>query len=131
MKTYFLLAFSILSSISLFAQADVKGPFMSFDQLSHDFGNVMEGDVVSYTFTYKNTGTDTLRIDQIASSCGCTVPSNYDHVVAPGKTSKIEVQFNSSNKSGITNKTLTILSNAVTKEPAILLSIRANVIPKK
>lgn len=130
MKTYLLFVISILFSVAVSAQVKTTGPIMKFDKTNHDYGDVTEGNKVLHTFTYTNTGTDTLKIDQIASSCGCTVANEYERVVAPGHSSKITVEFNSANKSGVTNKTLTILSNAVTEQPAVMLSIRANVIPK-
>lgn len=131
MKKGLLLLLGIVFSTGVFAQALVKGPVMSFDTKSHDFGDVKQGQKVSYTFHYKNSGTDTLKIDNIVSSCGCTVPNSYEKVVVPGASASITVQFDSTGKMGVVNKTLTILSNAVTgnSDPAEFLNIRVNVIP--
>jgi len=132
MKKSLLILIGIVFSTGVFAQmAATKSAVMSFETKSHDFGDVKQGEKVTYVFKYKNTGTDTLRIDNIVSSCGCTVPNNYEKVVAPGANASVTVEFNSAGKMGVVNKTLTILSNAVTPnaDPAEYLRIRVNVIP--
>jgi len=129
MKKIILLILGIIFAISVFAQTTAKGPIMTFQTTSHDFGDVKVGEQVSYTFKYKNTGTDTLEIDNIVSSCGCTVPNSYEKVVAPGASASVTVQFDSKDKMGVVNKSLTILSNAISDQPAVFLYIRVNVIP--
>ena len=129
MKKIILFTIAIVFSTLAFAQTTAKGPVMTFESKSHDFGDVKQGEKVSYTFKYKNTGTDTLKIDNVVSSCGCTVPNSYEKVVAPGSSASITVQFDSKDKSGVVNKSLTILSNALSTDPAEFLTIRVNVIP--
>lgn len=126
-KTLFILLTIIFSSVA-FAQTKEKTAVFSFAEKSFDFGDVKEGAMVSHTFTYKNTGNDTLRIDNIVSSCGCTVVNSYQKTVAPGKSSSITIDFNSAGKMGVINKTVTILSNAKSEEPAEFLKIRVNVL---
>ena len=131
MKRSLLILLGIVFSTGVFAQVLEKSPVMTFETKSHDFGDVKQGEKVTHIFKYKNTGTDTLRIDNIVSSCGCTVPNSYERVVAPGANASITVEFNSAGKMGVINKTLTILSNEVTQteDPAEYLRIRVNVIP--
>ena len=130
MKKIILLTLGIVFSTTVFAQTLVKGAVMSFETKAHDFGDVKQGQTVTHTFQYKNTGTDTLKIDNIVSSCGCTVPKDYAKSIPPGGNATITVQFDSTGKMGVVNKTLTILSNAVTgADPAEFLNIRVNVIP--
>ena len=132
MKKIILLTLGIVFSMGVFAQtAATKSAVMTFETKFHDFGDVKQGEKVTYVFKYKNTGTDTLKIDNIVSSCGCTVPNNYEKVVAPGASASVTVEFNSAGKMGLVNKTLTILSNAATPnaDPAEYLRIRVNVIP--
>ena len=126
-KTLFILLTNIFSSVA-FAQTTEKTAVFSFAEKAFDFGDVKEGAMVSHTFTYKNTGNDTLRIDNIVSSCGCTVVNSYQKTVAPGKSSSITIDFNSAGKMGVINKTVTILSNAKSEEPAEFLKIRVNVL---
>lgn len=132
MKRSLLIVLGIVFSMGVFAQtAATKSAVMSFETKMHDFGDVKQGEKVTHVFKYKNTGTDTLRIDNIVSSCGCTVPQDYAKIVPPGGSATVTVVFDSTGKMGVVNKTLTILSNAVTPtaDPAEYLRIRVNVIP--
>jgi hypothetical protein len=132
MKKIILLTLGIVFSMSIFAQTPAaKGSVMSFETKSFDFGDVKQGQKVTHTFQYKNTGTDTLKISNVVSSCGCTVPQEYVKIVPPGVSASITVQFDSTDKMGVVNKTLTILSNALPSgtDPVEYLRIRVNVIP--
>src|SRR3989344_3428544 len=57
---------------------------VSVDQKTHDWGTIpYSGGNVSKTFTIKNTGTDSLKLTNIKTSCACT----YAQVIIDGKTS--------------------------------------------
>jgi len=92
----------------------------------HDFGVVIQGELVVHTFTFKNTGSEDLIIRDINSTCGCTVPTYTKKPVAPGETGKIEVSFSSSGRKGRQHKSITVLTNS---QPAsVKLDIEANVV---
>ena len=86
---------------------------ITFEQITYDFGQVNEGDKVSYQFKFKNTGKSPLIISNAMASCGCTAPDYPKTPVAPGQDGLISVLFNSANQSGKQNKIITITSNAV------------------
>jgi len=88
-------------------------PVMSFENTSHDFGQVTDGEKVSYDFKFKNTGKSPLIISNALASCGCTVPDYPRYPVAPGKEGMISVIFDSAGKSGIQDKVVTLTSNAL------------------
>ncbi len=104
-----------------------EGPVPSFEfvETSFDFGTISEGDVVDHVFTFTNTGEAPLIISSATASCGCTVPVWPREPIAVGGTGEIKVQFNSRNKPGIQNKTVTITANTYPKINR--LSIKANV----
>ena len=77
----------------------------------HDFGTVTEGETVKHTFVIKNTGSAPLVIDRVRSSCGCTAAVTKEKEVAPGKTTELEVSFNTRGRMGPNSKTITIQSN--------------------
>lgn len=129
MKKYISAFLFLLGCISL-VNAQTSGPQMTFEKKMHDFGDITEGVNVKYTFTYTNTGTDTLVVSRVISSCGCTVPEDFTKVVPPGQKGTITVEFRSAGKVGIFTKSLTILNNMDTPEP-ILLYIRVNVLMPK
>ncbi len=108
------------------ASSDTGKAVLTFIQNEHDFGSVREGEKVGCIFTFKNTGTADLVIMSAVTSCGCTVPKYDKKPVSPGETGTMEVIFDTSGRSGIQNKTITVKSNAAT--PLVLLQIRAEII---
>jgi hypothetical protein len=61
-------------------------------------------------FVLKNTGTQPLVIQQVNSSCGCTVPNWEKQPVKAGKSTKIKVQITPQEKEYF-NKTITVHCN--------------------
>jgi len=108
----------------------MDGPSASFDfeETSHDFGTINEGDVVEHIFKFTNSGKSPLVIKNAVGSCGCTVPEWPKKPVAVGETGEILVKFNSTNKPNIQNKVVSITAN--TDPPVTRLTIKANVIPE-
>lgn len=86
-------------------------PAFTFEETSHDFGQLQEGDVVSHTFKFTNTGDAPLIIQNASASCGCTVPSYPREPIPTGGTGEIVVEFNSNRNVGVQNKTVTITAN--------------------
>lgn len=107
-----------------------KGPIIVFDEETHDFGTVIQGEKVFYSFRFVNTGDDDLIISMAQGSCGCTVPTFPKEPIKPGKEGKINVVFNSENLMGISEKTITVISNS---NPSGLtrLKIQSNIIVPK
>jgi hypothetical protein len=98
-------------------------PVMEFDQVEHDFGKVIQGEIVSYAFKFRNTGKSDLVIANVSATCGCTASDYPRTPVRPGEEGKVEVSFNSSGKQGFQNKELTIAAN--TQPSNIQLTIKA------
>lgn len=85
----------------------------TFEKESYDFGQITEGDQVSYDFLFKNTGTEPLIITGATATCGCTVPHYPQEPIAPNGEGKISVKFDSKGKGGMQNKVITITANTV------------------
>jgi len=86
-------------------------PKIQFEKVEHDFGILLQGEKVTYTFKFKNIGKQDLIVKEATASCGCTVPKFTSKPVAPGEQGEIEVIFNSSNGSGRQVKTVTVWTN--------------------
>ncbi len=86
-------------------------PKFQWKEQTHDFGVIVAGERVSYTYTFKNVGKSNLIISSVHASCGCTVASYDTKPIAPGQEGKIEVVFDSSGRNGIQNKTVTVVAN--------------------
>ena len=87
-------------------------PVIAFEQTKHDFGLMVQGEKLSYTFKFTNTGGSDLIISNVSSTCGCTIPEWTKSPIKPGKEGKVEVIFNSAGKTGSNTKAVMVLSNA-------------------
>lgn len=97
----------------------------AFSEEIHNFGSVKAGEVVAYSFVFKNEGTKTLTITGFDAGCGCMEVNIPEKSIGPGKEGVIEVIFNSAGEVGNQLKTVTIFSNAETPKKEIY--IRASV----
>lgn len=90
---------------------------ITFDKVTYDFGTFSEKDAVQKcTFTFTNTGTAPLIINQAVASCGCTVPSYTKAPVQPGGKGEIKITYNGKGKfPGHFKKSITVRSNAATE----------------
>lgn len=96
-----------------------------FSEEIHNFGSLKAGEVVSFTFIFRNGGTKTLTITEVDSGCGCTEVIIPDKSIEPGEEGQIEVIYNTAGEVGKQLKTITLFSNA--EQPKMQLFIRANV----
>lgn len=104
-------------------------PVIEFVVDSHDFGKISEGEKISFTFHYTNSGKGGLIINSASASCGCTVPSYSKEPLLPGEKGKIEVVFNSNGRLGVQHKTIAIRTNG--SPDMKILDIYAEIIENK
>lgn len=87
----------------------------------YDFGKTTEGEIVEYSYRFKNTGNNPLVVTEAHASCGCTIPEKPERPILPGEIGYIKVKFNSENRPGEAHKTVTVNSNANPPFPELLL----------
>jgi hypothetical protein len=109
------------------APAKVGGPVMTFEQTEIDYGTIAQGSDPLRRFKFKNTGTESLTINNARGSCGCTVPTYKHEPILPGETSEIEVRYDT-NRVGAFTKSVTIETNEGT--PRVVM-IKGTVTEKK
>lgn len=102
-----------------------KQAVISFDKTEFNFGKILQGEVVSYTFHFTNTGNVPLLITSIDKSCGCTAGDYPRDPVAPGKGGEIKITYDSKGHFGFQSKTVTVNSNAMPARTT--LTIKAEV----
>ncbi|HKK89488.1 MAG TPA: DUF1573 domain-containing protein [Saprospiraceae bacterium] len=102
---------------------------MNFETSSYYFGEVREGDTIEHVFHFVNTGKSPLSIKNAQTSCGCTVPTWPEYMVAPGASDSISVVFDTKNKTGYQNKAITIIGNTYPNKTIVYL--KGKVIGKK
>ncbi len=100
---------------------------MTFEKTEYDFGSVKEGEIVDYTYKFKNTGNAMLIISKATATCGCTVPEWPKEPIKPGDSGEIRVKFDSKNRKNLQTKYVNI--NANTKPEVTRLKLSGNVIP--
>ena len=90
----------------------VDGPKITFEETTHEFGVISEGEKAKHTFQFINDGTEPLILTNVKASCGCTTPKWPREPIMPGETGEIQAIYNSKNRPGKFNKAITIQSNA-------------------
>ncbi len=136
MKKYFILSLFVLFIFSCSDETQTKKEetkdngtgitSIEFPEESHDFGQIIQGERVEHTFIVKNTGDKNLIMKSVTATCGCTVPDYDKAPIAPGETGKIKVTFDSNNREGQQNKTITVIAN--TEPDSHKLVITGNVV---
>lgn len=103
-------------------------PGFDFPVKEYNFGTVIQGEKVSYTFDFTNVGKKELIINNVKTSCGCTSPKWSKKPIAPGEKGNIEVIFDSHGRNGEQSKTIKIFAN--TQPKTTELRIQCNIVTK-
>lgn len=96
---------------------------------AYNFGKVTDGELVEYSYRFKNSGNKPLVVTDASASCGCTVPEKPEKPILPGEMGFIKIVFNSKGRVGETHKTITVHSNAKPDFP--ILELKGEVVEKK
>lgn len=100
-------------------------PVIQFDKTEYDFGKILQGEVVSYTFHFTNVGNAPLIITNVEKSCGCTASDFPRDPIKPGGKGDIKITYDSKGHHGMQSKTLVV--NANTNPSHTNLRIKAQV----
>jgi len=101
-------------------------PEIQFETINYDFGKVIRGERLSYTFTFKNVGKSNLIISGVDASCGCTTSIPPAAPIKPGEKGTISITFDSAMKEGNVTSYLVVTANTYPAQS--ILAIYANVI---
>jgi len=107
-------------------KAGRKAARIEFSEAQHDFGEIKFSGDGSYDFIFTNTGKSPLILDNVRSTCGCTVPEWTKKPVAPSDTGTIRVIYDT-HRVGVFSKALTVYSNAANSPLRIF--IKGTVLP--
>ncbi|MEM1326852.1 MAG: DUF1573 domain-containing protein [Bacteroidota bacterium] len=113
----------IRSPISANAPIDsVNVAKMKFEETDYEFGIVEAGAVITHEFAFTNTGKVPLLINDVRSTCGCTIPEWPEELIAPGESSSIQVRFNTTNMRNQQKKPVTITANTYPAKTKLYLT---------
>ncbi|NND93545.1 MAG: DUF1573 domain-containing protein [Flavobacteriales bacterium] len=95
---------------------------IEFEEEVFDFGQMTQGEKVSFEFKFENIGDAPLLILSVKPSCGCTVSEDWpDYPIEPGGAGVIPVEFNSEGKSGHQSKSITLVSNTDPRTTVLMI----------
>lgn len=84
---------------------------IALPETEFDFGKIPQGKPVTHIFRVINKGKDSLRINNVQASCGCTTPVwEQNKAIAPGGSTNITVGYNAA-AAGPFSKFITIMYN--------------------
>ncbi|MDR9456528.1 MAG: DUF1573 domain-containing protein [Salegentibacter sp.] len=123
MKKLIAIAVFVLAGVGVAtAQNTAK---MEFKTETIDYGEIKKGSDGVRVFEFTNTGNAPLVIENVTSSCGCTIPKKPEEAIMPGETGEIEVKYDTK-RVGPIRKTVTVYSNS--DVPTKALKIKGKVI---
>ncbi len=83
----------------------------------YEAGEVVKGEIITGTFTVKNTGKYPLVISEVKGSCTCTVAEKPEKPIAPGSEATIKAEVDTEKTStGDISKSVRIVANT---EPSV------------
>lgn len=88
-----------------------KEAAITFDKTEHDFGKILQGEVVAYSFHFTNTGNAPLLITEVKTSCGCTAGDYPREPIKPGQDGFVKATYDSKGHHGFQSRALTVMSN--------------------
>ena len=126
---YLFFAFLISSTMSCSQNENSNDSEITFkDGLEFDFGKIPFNSEGIHEFVFKNTGKVPLLINNVKTSCGCTVPTYPKEPVEVKATEKISVKYDTK-RVGNFHKTITVYSNS--KNSPVTLQIKGEVLPEE
>jgi hypothetical protein len=109
--------------------SQTKGPSLSFEKQTHDFGTMKEeAGTATYNFKFVNTGGTPLIIQNVRATCGCTAPNWTREPIPPGGNGFVAATYNPAGRPGAFSKYLYVDSNS--DQGSIRLTIKGEVTPK-
>ena len=82
-----------------------------FDKEIHNFGTLKDGEIVSFSFMFQNTGGSPLSIVKVVKSCGCVDLRFSSKPVLPGESSSVELVLNTAGEWGNLVQEATIITS--------------------
>lgn len=90
---------------------DAKVALIEFETEVINYGTIEQNSNGTKIFSFTNAGDAPLIINNVKTSCGCTVPRYSKEPILPGESGELEIKYNT-NKLGAFTKTIRVMSNA-------------------
>src|SRR5258708_3114371 len=86
-------------------------PALQMETIAIDFGKIRQGNVLTREITIKNTGAKELQIKSVQGNCSCITATVEPLKINPGEEGKLTVSLNTTVRTGIQQKAVTVYSN--------------------
>jgi hypothetical protein len=73
----------------------------------HDFGTIQHDRPVVFVFKFQNISTETILLETVRTTCGCTAASWTEKPLAPGETGEVRIEYDAY-KTGDFRKKITV-----------------------
>jgi hypothetical protein len=105
------LCFITIMFVFLSGSFVIAAPNLHVDNPKFDFGEIYQGEKVLHVFEFANEGDETLKIDRVKSSCGCTAVLVSEKSIPPGGKGELQANFDSARFRNKVSKTIYLYSN--------------------
>jgi Protein of unknown function (DUF1573) len=109
-------------------KAGAKGPRISIEPESFDFGRTAQNKTLEKEFTIRNFGSEDLVIENVSTTCGCTVASGYAKTIKPGAKTPLLVRLETRAYTGHLTRSVMVRSND-SATSLLELKVEATVVP--
>ena len=110
-------------------ETDKQRPKITFEKVTHNFGEIAPGSKNVCEFKFTNTGAGLLKISNVSKTCGCTPYTLSKKEYAAGESGTLKVRYNSGKRPGSITNRLYVSSNDKVS-PKVTLTIKAKIAPK-
>lgn len=83
---------------------------IKFSNEKHDFGKIAYKKEVAFSYEFSNPGETMLIINEVKTSCGCTVPEWSKSPIRPGEKGLIKIKYDASYP-GVFHKSIEVFYN--------------------
>jgi hypothetical protein len=112
MRPLFLVPLLFLTPLAL---ADLK-----WEKTAQQFERVPDDKAIEARYAFRNTGTTTVTIKSLRSSCGCTTAKLDKKTYAPGEQGEVVLRFTFGDRKGSYLKGVTVTTDEKSVEPVVL-----------
>ena len=105
------LCFVTIMLVFLSGAIAFAAPDLQVNNPKYDFGEIFQGEKVLHVFEFVNEGDETLNIDRVRSSCGCTAALVSEKIIPPGGKGELQANFDSTRFRNAVSKTIYLYSN--------------------
>ena len=99
------------------APANAAAPRIVVEPPMFDFGKAQQEKTLEKEFRIRNLGAADLVIEDVVTTCGCTVAEGYAKVVKPGGSTPLRVKLQTRTSSGKLARSVLVKSNDPSGRP--------------